>query len=157
MNWSRLLKGIVLGYFSWLAFMLVHELGHVMHALISGGRIVSVSIPLLGFSRTLVDPNPHTHFVVWRGPVWGVLIPLIVYLIFRIAHHKLPDVMRFFTGLCLIANGVYIGSGWLFRAGDARQLVAYGTPVPVMVCFGIVCTILGLFFWHRTQALSLRH
>jgi hypothetical protein len=71
----RIIVGIVVVYLSWLGMMAVHETGHVLHATLSGGRIVFVSIPLFAISQTFVHPNPREHFVVWGGPAWGIAIP----------------------------------------------------------------------------------
>jgi len=44
-------------FLSWLAMMAVHELGHVLHAWASGGVVERVSLPLLSFSRTTINPS----------------------------------------------------------------------------------------------------
>jgi hypothetical protein len=137
--------------------MAVHEVGHVIHAWVSGGRVVSVSVPLLGFSQTIVHPNAREHFVVWGGPAWGVIIPLIGCGVLRIVRGRVPDVWRFFTGFCLLANGAYIGLGWLIAGGgDAQDLLRLGTPRFVMVWFGIACVATGLWCWHRTRGFSFK-
>jgi hypothetical protein len=156
-TWRRWLAALALAYGSWLAMMAVHELGHVIHAWLSGGRIVSVSVPLVGFSQTIVQPNPREHFVVWGGPLWGVTIPLIGCGVFRIVRGRVPDVWRFFTGLCLVANGAYVGIGWLIAGGgDAHDLLRLGTRRDVMIAFGAACVALGLWCWHRTAGFSLK-
>src|SRR5258706_15627661 len=65
-------------YPAWIAMMALHEAGHVLNALTSGGRVSSVTIPLLGFSRTDLSANPHPLWVAWGGPVWGCLFALAV-------------------------------------------------------------------------------
>jgi hypothetical protein len=155
--WRRLILGIAIGYPSWLGMMAVHELGHVMHAWVTGGRIVSVSVPLAGFSQTIVHPNPREHLVVWGGPIWGVTIPLIGCGLFRVVRGRVPDVWRFFTGLCLVANGAYVGlGGFIGGSGDAHDLLRLGTPRAVTIAFGFVCTALGLWCWHRTPGFSFK-
>ena len=152
----RLLLGIAIAYVSWLAFMAVHELGHILHAVISGGRVILVSVPLRGFSQTIVHPDPHELFVVWGGPLWGVLIPLMICGVFSVARRRVPDLWRFFTGLCLIANGAYVGLGWRFGGGgDGKDMPRLGTPRLVMIGFGVICVTVGLLFWHRTRGLSV--
>ena len=61
-------------YASWLTMMAVHEFGHVAHAWFSGGHVVRVIVPLLGFSRTDVFPNPSPSFVTWGGPLWWPVV-----------------------------------------------------------------------------------
>ena len=156
--WRRLVLAIVIGYVSWLGMMAVHELGHALHAWVSGGRVVSVSVPLVGFSQTIVHPNPREHFVVWGGPLWGVIFPLIGCGVLRAALGRVPEPWRFFTGLCLVSNGAYIGLGWLVAGGggDAQDLLRLGTPRLAMIGFGAACLPAGLWCWHRTRGLSLK-
>ena len=142
-----ILAGVIL-YGSWLAMMAVHELGHVLHATASGGRVVDVSLPLAGFSQTIVHPSPHEHFVVWGGPLWGAALPVIASAGVRLFRKRVPALLRFFAGFCLVANGVYIGVGWTHHAGDAGDLLRLGTPRWVMIAFGIACVAGGLWIWH---------
>jgi hypothetical protein len=65
-----------------------------------------------------------------------------------------PDALRFFSGFCLIANGTYIGVGWIWRSGDAGDLMRLATPRGAMVAFGVVCVVAGLAQWHRTSWLT---
>jgi hypothetical protein len=143
-------------YVCWLAMLATHEAGHVLHAMLSGGRVVQVSIPPLGFSQTIVHPNPHELLVVWGGPVWGVASPLIACGFLIALRRRLPDWLRFFAGFCLIANGVYVGVGWIWRSGDAGEMLRLGTAAWAMGVFGAICVAVGLWIWHRTPSLSLR-
>jgi hypothetical protein len=139
---------LLLLYPAWLGMMVTHELGHVLHAKLSGGGVERVHVPLLGFSQTFVEPNPRPHFVAWGGPIWACVIPIVLYTIFHLARSPGRGVFGFFAGVCLIANGAYIGIGWTQMAGDAGDLVDYGTPVWVMIAFGLITTSCGLFIWH---------
>ena len=49
----------------WFAMMAVHELGHVVGALVTGGSIERMVLYPLAISRTDVSPNPHPAIVVW--------------------------------------------------------------------------------------------
>lgn len=132
----------------------LHELGHVAHALISGGRIAGITFPLLGFSQTIVHPNPRPIFVVWGGPVIGSLLPVLACALLRLARVNIPHVLRFFTGFCLIANGGYVGVGWRMSSGDAADMRELGTPVWTMIVFGLTCVTAGLWLWHHTQGIA---
>jgi hypothetical protein len=148
---AMLVRALILAtalYASWLAMMAVHELGHVLHAWISGGVVRAVHVPLAGFSITEFDCNPHPHFVAWGGPIWGTLLPLAVWGVFRALRLQFLRAAQFFAGFCLIANGLYLGVGWTTRAGDAGDLVRHGTPVCGLVAFGMIATGAGLGLWH---------
>lgn len=142
------LVGAVL-YGSWLGMMSVHEAGHVLHARITGGKVSRVAIPLWGFSRTDVTPNPHPLFVAWGGPLWGCLLPTVILGATRVA--RMPDrrLPLFFAGFCLVANGAYLALGLPARAGDAGDLVRLGAPAWSLVAFGVMAIPIGFFCWHR--------
>ena len=57
------------------------------------------------------------------GPIWGCLIPLGLLAIGR-RNAAAQRYLCFFAGLCLIANGAYIGIGWVDAAGDAGTQLA---------------------------------
>ena len=145
--WSSLLV-VSTGVFSWLAMMAVHEAGHVLHAVVSGGRVERVVLHPLAISRTDVHPNPHPLFVAWGGAAWGCLIPAAAWLAARLARLRVEYVFRFFAGFCLIANGAYLGTGVVFPAGDAADLLRHGTPAWLLGAFGMTAMGLGLWSWH---------
>ncbi|QDU12805.1 hypothetical protein CA11_05850 [Gimesia maris] len=70
--------------FCWLAMMGVHELGHVLGGLFTGGSISRVVLHPFSISRTDLSVNPLPALVVWAGPVLGVLLPLLFWLIGRL-------------------------------------------------------------------------
>ena len=63
---------------SWLGMMAVHELGHVIAAMMSGGTVVRIVLHPAAISRTDVSPNPFPLLVAWSGPILGSLIPCTV-------------------------------------------------------------------------------
>jgi hypothetical protein len=150
----RLLLGAGLLYATWLGMLGAHELGHCLHAWLSGGRVVRVSIPPLRFSQTIVHPNPHELLVVWGGPVWGVVLSVGLCELVRLMRRRVPYALRFFAGFCLIANGAYIGVGGLGHAGAAGDLRGLGTPPAVMVVCGAAAVVAGLALWHRVRWLT---
>ena len=129
--------------------MIVHESGHVMGALLSGGNVSRVVLHPLAISRTDVWPNPHPLVEVWAGPVLGVLLPLVIYSVVQFT--KCPEVylVRFFAGFCLVANGMYLLVGTLKRIGDPSELLDHGAPAWQMIFFGLLTVPLGFYLWHR--------
>lgn len=146
-RWCALLV-VSTGAFCWMAMMVVHEFGHVLHAWASGGRIVAVELHPLAISGTLVDPNPHPGFVTWGGPIWGCVIPLAAWLAWSVRSWPFDYLVRFFAGFCLIANGAYLGAGVVNPVGDALSLMQHGTPAWGLGLFGLVTVSSGLWLWH---------
>ena len=135
-------------YPAWLAMSLLHELGHAFHALLSGGHVTRIHLPLLDFSRTDVSPNPHPQFVAWGGPLWGSLFPLLILLVTPRTRPRLRHATRLFAGFCLIANGAYLALGPLMTAGDAHDLRRHGAPTGSLILAGLTALLAGLYLWH---------
>ena len=133
---------------SWLGMMVVHECGHVLGAWMTGGDVDRVVLPPLGFSRTDLARNPHPLLVAWSGPVFGVIAPLATLALAAGFRWTGTHLLSFFAGLCLIANGAYLGVGWTERAGDASDLLAGGATVWQLCAFGAVCLPSGLPLWN---------
>ena len=134
--------------FCWLAMMIVHECGHVLHAWMSGGSVVKVVLHPLTISRTDVRPNPRPHFVAWGGAIWGCGLPVALLLVVRRLRLPFDYLYAFFAGFCCIANGAYLGVGAVFSVGDAQDLVRLGTPPWRLLMYGLVAASIGLWLWN---------
>ena len=85
---------------AWLAMMAVHEAGHVLGALLTGGSVKVVVLHPLGISCTVLSHNPHPLLVTWAGPVLGVLIPLAAFGVAAALRMPGAYLLRFFAGFC---------------------------------------------------------
>jgi len=146
---------LAFGYACWLGMEAAHEAGHALHAVVSGGRVARVDLPAAGFSRTDVSPNPHPAFVAWGGPVWGTALPAGAWAACAACARRggraarvIRQGAQVFAGFCLIANGAYLGVGWVDRVGDAGDLLRYGVPIWALAAYGIIATGAGLLLWH---------
>lgn len=146
----------------WLSMQLVHELGHVCGAWLTGGRVTQVILHPTAISRTDVAPNPAPGVVAWCGPIFGCLLPLLIHVVYRTqsrrqagqeeAKTRWPriDVLSgFFAGFCLIANGAYLLFGTPDRVGDCGDLLNAGTPAWGLYLFGVSAITAGMYCWHR--------
>ena len=144
---KRIHQVLLIGTFlplCWFSMQAVHEFGHVVVAVVTGGRVERVVLHPLTISRTDVSPNPHPLLVVWAGPILGVLLPLAL----MFARFKWAYLLQFFAGFCLIANGAYIGVGSFGRIGDAGDMLRHGSPMWLLWLFGAVTLPLGLYLWN---------
>jgi len=135
--------------FSWLAMQAVHESGHVLGAVVTGGAVSRVVLYPFEFSRTDLSRNPHPLLVVWAGPLAGIVLPLLAFVAARCLRWPGVYLFRFFAGFCLIANGVYIAFGPSEGGADTGVMLLHGTPRWTMMAFGILSALLGLSLWHR--------
>jgi hypothetical protein len=116
--------------------------------MLTGGHVERVVLHPLTISRTDVSPNPHPLVVVWAGPLIGVLFPLIVWSIAAWRKLAAVFVLRFFAGLCLVANGAYIGIGSFWRVGDCGVMLDHGAAVWQLWLFGAVMAPAGFLLWN---------
>jgi hypothetical protein len=133
---------------SWLLMMIVHELGHVLHARLSGGRVATLVLQPLAFSRTDLADNPHPLFVCWGGALWGCGLPLLLAGLLRLWKRDLAYLGAFFAGFCLIANGAYLAAGSFIGAGDAGDLMRCGSPPWLLILIGLPAMAGGLWLWN---------
>ncbi len=148
---SRFFQGVLILStlaLSWLLMQAVHEAGHVLGAWLTGGRVAHVVLHPLTISRTELAHNPRPLVVVWAGPMFGSLVPLAAWGLATLRRWSFGHLPRFFAGFCLIANGAYIGLGWLDRVGDAGDLLKHGASVWQLVLFGSLTVPLGFYLWH---------
>jgi hypothetical protein len=120
----------------------------VLNARLGGGTVTKVVLGPLVISRTDVNPNPHPLVEIWGGPVWGCLIPLIVWSTARRRRASWTYLAAFFAGFCLIANGCYLGIGVFDRVGDAGDLLNHGVPTWPLILFGVLTIVPGFRLWH---------
>jgi hypothetical protein len=132
---------------AWLLMQIVHELGHVLAAVLTGGKVTHVELHPLAISRTDVDPNPQPLAVVWSGPLIGVLAPLGIWGLARSARWRYAFLPQFFAGFCLLANGLYLGVGSFGGIGDAGDIVNHGSPRWILWLFGVAAAPAGLWLW----------
>lgn len=137
---------------SWLGMQMIHELGHILGAWLTGGHVTRVVLHPLTLSRTDVSPNPHPLQVVWFGPFIGAVLPLVSYLAAKSARLSWAYLLRFFAGFCLLANGLYVGVGSFARVGDCSDMLQQGSSIWHLWLFGLLTTPLGLGLWHRQGA-----
>lgn len=147
-----MLLWVVAGYVAWLAMLAVHEAGHVLHAAATGGKVVRVDLPLLGFSQTHLSRNPRPGVVAWGGALWGCALPAAAWAACSSRRRRLKTSLQLFAGFCLIANGAYLGVGWINGVGDTGDLMRHGTPAWVLAIVGLTLTGAGLYLWHRLGA-----
>ena len=134
--------------FSWLAMHAVHELGHVVGAMLSGGQVAQVILHPAKISQTRLAENPHPQFVAWMGPLFGIALPGAMMLFARVANCRGWYVLQFFAGFCLVANGAYLAFGSIGRIGDAGDLLRHGAAPMLLWLFGLVTIPTGLWLWN---------
>ena len=132
---------------SWYPFMCTHEFGHIISAKLNGGQVEEVILVPWRFSQTVISGSTDSLMDVWAGPFIGVLVPCLLCLTLKIIR-KSNFYTTTFCGFCLLANGLYLGVGWIDKVGDCKDILANGGNVTSMIIFGLCACASGLLFWH---------
>jgi hypothetical protein len=142
------IRFVIILLLSWYPFMIFHELGHIISAQINQGSVDQVILVPWKFSQTVISGSKSPLMDIWSGPLCGVLFPLILW---RLAiKSKMSFHLGIFAGFCLLANGLYIGLGWVDGVGDTGDILGHGGNVASMVLFGLLSSISGFYIWHKT-------
>ena len=137
----------------WWLMMAVHELGHVLGCLFTGATIEAVILWPWTISQTVRSGSAAPLVDTWSGPIVGAVLPVLIWLAFRRWRHV--SWIGGWAGFCLVANGVYLGVGWIDAVGDAGDLLHLGMPTWVLGVVGGLGLAAGLWVWH-VVVLSLR-
>jgi hypothetical protein len=134
--------------FSWLAMQAVHELGHILAAWATGGRIADVKLHPAAISYTMLSVNPHPLFVAWMGPLIGTALPMLAWLIARFKGLRGWYILQFFAAFCLVANGAYLAGGALYDMGDAAELLRFDASYLQIGLFSASAMFVGFWLWN---------
>ncbi|TWT31395.1 hypothetical protein [Blastopirellula retiformator] len=144
----RVLFGLAIVAICWLWMQIIHELGHAAATWLIGGQVELVYLVPWEISRTDFHAPQHELPIIWAGPIFGAMAPLIVWLAMRLGKSKHEPLAAFFAGFCLIANGAYLGAAIRSPVGDAAEILKQGGAVWQLAAFGGVCVPLGLWLWN---------
>ncbi|MFG0296164.1 MAG: M50 family metallopeptidase [Maioricimonas sp. JB045] len=147
-DWPRYLLAFTILPLCWLGMQAVHELGHVLAAVLTGGKVAHVVLHPLTISRTDLAINPSPLITAWAGPLVGTVLPVIAWLVVRRIAPGSAHLARFFAGFCLIANGAYLAAGSLSRIGDSGEILRQGGNVWSQWMFAVATVPLGFRLWH---------
>ena len=84
-----------------------------------------------------------------RPCLWRALLPLVLWACTALMRLPGAFVLRFFAGVCLIANGAYLAFGSFDHVGDCGEMLRHGSALWQLWLFGAITMPLGLCLWHR--------
>lgn len=151
-RWTQAIVIVSFAAISWLLMQALHECGHILAAIVSGGTVTHVVLYPLAFSRTDVQPNPYPLFEVWAGPLFGMLFPFAVWRLLNRLKCPAAPFFRAFAGFCAIANGLYIAFGPNTEGMDTQVMLSLGCARWQLLVFGMPAIALGLWLLNGTGA-----
>lgn len=141
---ARLLHAAGLLVICWYLMMAVHEGGHIAVTLLLGGTVEHVVLHPLAISQTVRSGSSSPLADCWAGPLVGAALPLAAWLVARRWCRCAAAELRLFAGFCLLANGIYLGLGWVDAIGDAGEILADGGSRWTLILFGLAAAGAGL-------------
>ena len=100
-------------------------------------------------SQTVTSNVEYPLFVYGAGAVFGVIFPILLWVIVCCFRLNGAYLFRSFAAFCLMGNGAYIGFDFSTTGPlDAGLLIEHGASRLSLVLFGILCISGGLFLWN---------
>lgn len=146
--WQVLWIGSTL-FACWWGMLLVHESGHMLAALATGGKVAGWALKPWEITMVQLSANPSPLVVTWGGAVFGAGAPLALAIFCTIMKWRIAPACLFFAGFCLLANGAYLAFGTFGPIGDVGDLFRHGASTWQLWLFGLTAMFLGLSAWHR--------
>jgi hypothetical protein len=140
----RLLNAAALFIVCWYLMMAVHEGGHALATMLLGGTVERIILHPLAISQTVRSGSCSPLADCWAGPLRGAALPLAARLAARRWCPCAAAALRLLAGFCLLANGAYLGLGWIGDSGDAGEILADGGSRWSLILFGLVAVGSGL-------------
>ncbi|MEA5079169.1 MAG: M50 family metallopeptidase, partial [Anaerolineaceae bacterium] len=137
--------------FSFCSFPFLHEGGHALATILTGGQVSGFNINPLGWSYLIYPSSPpNLLFTAWGGILFSTFISLFfIGIAFR---YRNPFVVLIgFLGIYgLLHNGLDFIFGMVFATGDPSLLLRLGVPswsILLAACFSLLFGSLLAFFF----------
>lgn len=126
---------IVLGIFvfSYNLGNLIHESGHALNAVLTGGSLNKITMSPLSWCYTWTSGG-NRIFVIWGGFLWQTIIPIV--LLFLCFKSRIALYALFLALVSFAESGIYMIAGAAAGIGDGGSLVKLGTPPFILITVG---------------------
>lgn len=137
---------IVLGVFvfAYNASTIVHELGHGLTLIATGGELDFIEVSPFSWSYAHYRSNPEPMATSWSGFLWETIFGVLAFSILWIAKSRLSLFGVVLAIASLAGTGIYMLVGAVLRIGDSAALIRMGVPPAVLVITGSVLLLLVL-------------
>ena len=126
--------------------VLLHELGHVVAIVLSGGKVDYVQVFPVDFGFTARAVDPHPLLATWGGPILGCAFAVVILLLVALAAPRFIAPALMLVVVAFLANGMYLAVGVFSGVGDAGDLLRHGMPPWSLVAVGLALVAAGVSF-----------
>ncbi len=130
---------IVLGIFvfSYNLSNLIHESGHALNAVLTGGSLNKITMSPLSWCYASTSGG-NKIFVTWGGFLWQTIVPTALLILLWRFKSRLSLFALFLVLVSFAVSGIYMITGALAGIGDGGNLVRYGIPPFILLTVGSI-------------------
>lgn len=130
----------------------LHEFGHTIAVVFSGGQIKEYVLNPFSWSWNLGQNVSNIIFTAWGGVTFGLLFALIpLLLIFKIRTTWFVFLCKLIAACALMINGIYLLAGTLLNFGDGGELARLGISPTIIIILGVTYLLISMAFWSNLQ------
>ena len=131
--------------------MALHELGHAVGLVLSGGQVAHITLNPFCWCWTWYATNPRPIVTAWSGVVVGVLFALLPCIALATFGRRTPRLFVLLGIVALAANGIYLLDGVLSNVGDGADIVDLGAPRLLPITVGAILVLAAALWFILVQ------
>lgn len=137
---------IVLGVFvfAYNASTIIHELGHALTLVATGGEVDFIEVSPFSWSYAHYTSDPEPMATSWGGFLWETVFGLFAFFVLWIAKSRLSLFGVVLAIASLAGTGIYMLVGAVLRIGDSAALIRMGVPPSALIVIGSFLLLLVL-------------
>lgn len=116
---------------------LIHELGHGINSILTGGGLSRIEFSVFGWSRAILDPHGEARAVSWGGVQWSVVFALAAFLLCWIFRSRGLLFALVLAVDAFASGGQYLTVGLLTGKGDGAHLAMMGVERALIIGIAI--------------------
>gem|GEM_PF-2659316 len=119
-----------------MASIIIHEFGHVLNGVATGGKFDHIEFSVLGWSRAFLAHHGEPRAVSWGGVQWACTVSLFGFLLCWTFRSRAVLFFLVLTIKTFAASGQYLMVGLFTGEGDGAHLAMMGVSKPILIIIG---------------------
>ena len=119
-----------------MSSILIHEFGHILNGVATGGKFDHIEFSVLGWSRAFLAPHGEPRAVSWGGVQWACTISLLGFLLCWAFRSRAVLFFLVLTIDAFASSGQYLMVGLFTGEGDGAHLAMMGVSKPILIIIG---------------------
>ena len=123
--------------------LLLHECGHVINGIATGGRYGRIEISVLGWSYAYLADYGEARAVAWGGFLWETVGSLVLFLSWWALRRPGAVWGLLFATYNFASGGVYMLTGLMSGRGDSANLARMSISEPALIGLAIALILIA--------------